>query len=73
MRGPGIQEWDVNLAKTFPLTESLHLELRAEAFNLFNHPQYAFPDTTITDPGYGQITGTRLDAREVQLGLKFLF
>jgi len=73
VRGPGIQEWDVNLAKTFPLTESLHLELRAEAFNLFNHPQYAFPDTTITDPGYGQITGTRLDAREVQLGLKFLF
>ena len=73
MRGPGINDWDLNLAKTFLFTERLRLEFRAEAFNLFNHPQYGFPDTTITDPGYGQITGTRLAAREVQFGLKLIF
>jgi len=73
VRSPGINDWDLNLAKTFVFTERLRLEFRAEAFNLFNHPQYYFPDSTITDAGYGQISSTRLDAREIQFGLKLLF
>lgn len=73
MRGPGINDWDFNLAKTFTFSERLRLEFRAEAFNLLNHPQYGFPDTTITDPTYGQISGTRLDPRQIQFGLKLLF
>jgi hypothetical protein len=73
VRGPGINDWDLNLAKTFLFTERLRLEFRAEAFNFANHTQLAFPDTTLTDPTYGKITGTRLDARQVQFGLKLLF
>jgi hypothetical protein len=73
VRGPGINTWDLNLAKTFLFTERLRLEFRAEAFNFINHPQYAFPDATITDATYGKITSTRLDNRQVQFGLKFIF
>jgi hypothetical protein len=73
VRGPGINTWDLNLAKTFLFTETLRLEFRAEAFNFINHPQYAFPDSTITDATYGKITSTRLENRQVQFGLKFIF
>ncbi len=73
VRGPGRNDWDMNLAKTFTFTERLRLEFRAEAFNLFNHPQYGYPDATITDASYGQITGTSVDAREIQFGLKLIF
>jgi len=73
VRGPGINTWDLNLAKTFLFTERLRLEFRAEAFNFANHPQYYFPDYTITDATYGHITSTRLDNRQIQFGLKFIF
>ena len=37
---PGINNWDVSLAKKFNFTESKHFEFRADFSNLFNHPQY---------------------------------
>ena len=36
-RGPGYWDYDMDVAKTFPIHENLNLEFRAEAFNLFNH------------------------------------
>jgi hypothetical protein len=36
-RGPGIWNVDVELSKTFPLTEKVNLEFRAEGFNILNH------------------------------------
>jgi len=38
--GPGINNWDMALAKDFPLHEQMHLEFRAEFFNVFNHAQF---------------------------------
>ena len=42
--GPGLNNWDITLAKVTRITESKQLELRVEAFNLFNHAQFNNPD-----------------------------
>ncbi|MBZ5571708.1 MAG: hypothetical protein LAO09_07505, partial [Acidobacteriia bacterium] len=48
-------------------------QFRAEAFNLYNTPQFNAPNAQFGTPGFGQITGTWLSNRQLQLGLKFLF
>ncbi len=73
LRGPGLNNWDLNLAKSVSITERVRMEFRVEAFNSFNHPQFSTPDFNIQSPTYGRIQGTRVDAREVQLGLKIIF
>jgi carboxypeptidase family protein/TonB-dependent receptor-like protein len=37
VRGPGFQNWDLSLFKTFPLNERERFEFRAEFFNVWNH------------------------------------
>jgi hypothetical protein len=68
------------LLKSTKLTESKELQLRFEAFNLFNHAQFTNPNGLI-DAGYpppvgtgsfGLVTGTR-DPRIMQIGAKILF
>jgi hypothetical protein len=64
------------LFKEFPLSsvrEGMRMEFRAEAFNVFNHPQFDAPDTGLGDGSFGQITGLTNPMRELQLGLKFYF
>ena len=48
VRGPGINNFDFNVQKLFRFSESKNLQLRAEFFNIFNHPQYGNPGTTVT-------------------------
>ena len=57
-RGPGYYEIDTALEREIPLTERLKLEVRAEAFNLFNHPIYGDPDSDVSDGAgvFGVIT-----------------
>ena len=47
LRGPGFSTLDVALAKTFSLGDRLRLMFRAEAFNLFNHPNFGLPDLVL--------------------------
>jgi Carboxypeptidase regulatory-like domain len=69
-RGPGRTNLDLALAKTTPITEHVSLELRLEAFNVFNHTQFANPDTNIDDNTFGQISsntlGTGITALQTQ-------
>jgi len=58
--GPGRTNLDLALAKTTAITERVNVELRLEAFNAFNHTQFANPDTNIDDHTFGQITTTTL-------------
>jgi hypothetical protein len=77
--GPGINNWDVSLAKTTVIRENMTFQLRFEFYNLFNRTQFNKPDANIQDSlfGYstsqvGQNDGTT-GARQVQIGAKLNF
>ena len=71
---PGINNWNIALAKRIPLRfiESHVLEFRADMLNAFNHTQWATSDRNMRSATYGQITSTR-PARQVQFALRYLF
>jgi hypothetical protein len=73
--GPGTNNWDASLRKTFAITEAQNLEFRAEFFNFLNHPSFGQPDPYITDgPGAtGVVTSIAGANREIQLALKYHF
>ena len=70
--GPGITNVDTSLIRNFHFSNKT-IQFRLEAFNVFNNPIWADPNTTLTSPLYGTITDTRKPMREVQLGVKFVF
>ena len=70
--GPGYQSVNASLVKNTHLTESVNLQFRVEAFNLFNHPNFNLPDNFLGSPTFGQISSAR-DPRHLQFGLKLLF
>jgi len=72
LEGPGFQSVNVSLVKNTALTEGVKLQFRAEAFNLFNHPNFNLPDNFLGSPSFGRITSAR-DPRHIQFGLKLLF
>ena len=57
-RGPGYFNMDMALYKNFALKERLHLGIGMNAFNVFNHPNFAIPDQNLGDSTFGQITST---------------
>jgi hypothetical protein len=71
--GPGLNNFDMTLGKIIRITESKELELRVEAFNLFNHAQFLNPSGEINSgSSFGLVTGAR-DARILQVGVRFQF
>lgn len=73
MRGPGLASTDFSLYKEFSTVERLKLQFRAEAFNVFNHVQFANPNTSVTSTSFGAITSQSNSPRQLQFGLKLLF
>jgi hypothetical protein len=71
--GPGVKNVDGGISKNFKLTEAAGLQFRAEAFNLFNHPDFAQPGQTLGTPQFGEITATAIDNRELQFALRLTF
>ena len=70
--GPGYQNINASLVKNTSLSERLNLQIRAEFFNLFNHPNFNLPDNFLGSPTFGRITSAR-DPRHIQFGVKLLF
>ncbi|HKI00261.1 MAG TPA: TonB-dependent receptor [Candidatus Sulfotelmatobacter sp.] len=83
--GPGLNNFDMTLLKTTQITESTELQLRFEAFNLFNHAQFNNPNSLINADAFnpdgtpmsgsgtfGVVTSAR-DPRIMQIGAKILF
>jgi hypothetical protein len=70
--GPGYNNVNASLVKNTALSETLNLQLRAEFFNLFNHPNFNLPDNFLGSPSFGQITSAR-EPRHIQFGVKLLF
>jgi hypothetical protein len=71
-RGPGVFNIDLALSKTTPITEKLHVEARADFFNLLNRTEFMNPDTNISSPTFGQLLDT-YDPRIIQLSLRLTF
>src|SRR5580658_2795753 len=73
--GPGIYNFDMALLKDTKITESMQLQFRAEAFNVFNHAQFGNPSGNFNNTGaggFGYVTSAR-DPRIMQLALKLIF
>jgi hypothetical protein len=73
LRGPGFWDVDSSLFRNISFTERATLQLRVEAFNLFNHPNLANPNGSFGGGGFNAITGTTGTNRVLQLAGKILF
>jgi len=71
--GPGIITWDFSTSKEFHISATNIIQLRFEAFNLLNHPNWGDPNTTFNSVAFGTINSTRTDMRQLQFGLKLVF
>lgn len=81
-RGWGLSDsidTDFSLIKDTKLHERIDLQFRADAFDVFNHPNFGNPDLNVLSSSFGIITSTRFangdfgSARQMQLGLKLMF
>jgi len=70
--GPGLNNFDMALAKNTKITESQQIQFRMEAFNVFNHAQFSNPTGEINSSQFGLVTSARA-ARILQFGVKYLF
>ncbi|MES2390311.1 MAG: carboxypeptidase regulatory-like domain-containing protein [Acidobacteriota bacterium] len=73
--GPGEYYSDVSVLKSFAIHEKLNLQLRMDAFNVLNHPNFGNPGANISVGTFGTITGTLGSGpnRLVQLGGRLRF
>jgi hypothetical protein len=73
LRSPGFIDTDLSGIKKIPIHERISAEFRAEAFNLFNHPTFGPPDTTLGDGNTGIINSQVNLPRQIQIALKILW
>jgi len=72
LQGPGAFTFDSALMREFAVTEGHHIQFRAEAFNILNHPTFANPSGTLNSANFGRILSAN-DPRIMQFALKYLF
>jgi hypothetical protein len=70
--GPGLNNFDFSILKTFRFAEEKRIEFRTEIFDLFNHTNFTTVGNVIGTGSFGELTAAR-DPRVIQFGLKFLF
>jgi hypothetical protein len=73
LRNETYKNEDIALSKTFPIHESMRLQIKANAFNIFNRSIFGGVNTDITTPTFGQVTGQSNTARRLQLEGYFRF
>jgi hypothetical protein len=72
IRGPGLQEADLMLGKTFRITERVGFEFRAEVFNLTNTPPFNDPNASFGTAAFGSITSAG-NPRDFEFAAKVRF
>jgi hypothetical protein len=72
LEGPGYQNVNLALIKRIPFGQRGNLDLRAEAFNLFDRVNYDLPDAFFGSPTFGRILSAQ-SPRRVQLGIRAAF
>jgi hypothetical protein len=75
LRAPlsGSGNWDTSLHKNVTVRDRLNVALRIDARNLFNHPWFAAPSTTLGSSTFGKITSTYNTPRTIQVGGRISF
>ena len=89
LTGPGLSELDFSAAKTSTITERIHLQFRAEFFNILNHTNLSTPNEVVyasapsaviatstpsgISPTAGLVTATSTTSRQIQFGAKLQF
>lgn len=80
LTGPGLSEVDFSALKKTRLTERLHLQFRAEFFNVLNHTNFLTPNPVVftsatsgVSPTAGVVTATSNTSRQIQFGAKLVF
>jgi hypothetical protein len=74
VRASRVNNVDVGMAKNFRPAEHVRLQLRFDAFNLFNHCRFPAPDTNPSDAGSGTVPQTQYNqSRTVQLGARLTY
>ena len=73
LTGPGFANVDFGIHKKFRVTEGSSLQLQANAFNLFNHPNFASPVSNLNSSQVGRSISTVGTPRVIQLAIRFDF
>jgi len=74
LRTAGYWNLDTSVFRQFPFGEKCRLEIRGEAFNLFNHPVLGTPNADFSNQqNFGTVTSTASTQRQLQLAAKFIF
>jgi hypothetical protein len=77
--GPSFVNTDLSATKTVAVAPGYRVQLRADAFDLFNHANFGPPGNVVGSPMFGKISRTRLptgeagSSRQIQLVMKVLF
>jgi hypothetical protein len=78
--GPRFVNTDFSAIKHFPISENVHLDFRAEFFNIFNHPQFGLSGDSSTQmqnmastSTFGKVNQTVHDPRVIQFALRLMF
>ena len=81
--GPGLNQTNLSLGKSFSVWENLKLHFRADASNVFNHPSFGVPQSGLSGAAQGeafsenlfsqQINSTTVGGRTMQLGARVSF
>ena len=77
-RGPAFHDFDLALIKDTPLVERAgvqraSLQFRAEFFNVFNIVNFGLPSNIVLGPGFGEISRTAGNSRQIQFSLKVIY
>ena len=72
-KAEGAANFDVALSKSLRMSERVHLILKAEVFDLFNHPQFASPIVDLSSPSFGEVQNQRNLPRTIQLAMRVTF
>jgi hypothetical protein len=77
-RGPGMRNFDMALIKDTPLlmrsgAERAALQFRAEFFNIFNIVNFGLPENIVEGPGFGEISRTANNSRQIQFSMKVIY
>lgn len=82
LTGPGLIDFDMSLVKNTHISEKFNVQFRAEAFNIFNHPNFSpptnpnrqvFNSSLVRNSAAGRLTSTSNTSRQIQFAVKLIF